>query len=109
MPEFDLKRLVPAIGIAAAGIGAAVALRTLLRKKDQEARGRVVLITGGSRGLGIALARAFAGDGCRIAICARDSSELDAARGDLEERGAEVLALEWDVTDRAQVERTIAR
>jgi NAD(P)-dependent dehydrogenase (short-subunit alcohol dehydrogenase family) len=51
-------------------------------------QGRTVLITGGSRGLGLVLAREFAREGAHIAICARDPDELGRAEGDLRERGA---------------------
>jgi short-subunit dehydrogenase len=92
------------VGIAA-GVGAALAAHALLRQKDGdgELNGQVVLITGGSRGLGLALAREFAGRGCRIAICARDAAELAAAKEDLERRGAEVLTVACDVGDQQQV------
>src|SRR5690348_7702652 len=96
------------VGLAA-GVGAAVAAQTLLRRDDGNLRGQVVLITGGSRGLGLSLAREFARRGCRIAICARSGEELDNARRDLERRGAEVFAIECDVADRGQVERMIDR
>jgi NAD(P)-dependent dehydrogenase (short-subunit alcohol dehydrogenase family) len=64
----------------------------------------VALITGGSRGLGLQLARDLAAQGCRIAICARDHEELERARQDLESRGAEVWTDDCDVTRREQVE-----
>jgi NAD(P)-dependent dehydrogenase (short-subunit alcohol dehydrogenase family) len=95
--------------IAAAGVGAAVAARAAIRAREADLRGQVVLITGGSRGLGLALARAFSAQGCRVAICARDAGELRAARADLEDRGAEVFTAECDVSDRAQVERMVDR
>src|SRR3954453_12110315 len=96
------------VGVAA-GVGAAVAAGALLRKEDASLRGEVVLITGGSRGLGLSLAREFAKRGCRIAICARDAGELENSRRDLEGRGAEVLTIECDVGDQQQVERMTAR
>src|SRR3954453_4518079 len=98
------------VGIAA-GVGAAVAAQALLRRTDDDdsVRGQVVLITGGSRGLGLSLAREFARRGCRIAICARDAAELSDARRDLERRGAEVLTLQCDVGDQSQVEAMAAR
>jgi NAD(P)-dependent dehydrogenase (short-subunit alcohol dehydrogenase family) len=96
------------IGLAA-GVGAAVAASTLLRRSPDDLAGQVVLITGGSRGLGLSLAREFASRGCRIAICARDPEELANARRDLQERGAEVLTIECDVADRQAVDRMIAR
>lgn len=92
----------------AAGAAALVAARTLYRKFSQEdIAGQAVLITGGSRGLGLAMARAFAAQGCRIAICARDGDELERARQDLAQRGAPVYTAVCDIADRAQVERLI--
>jgi NAD(P)-dependent dehydrogenase (short-subunit alcohol dehydrogenase family) len=71
-------------------------------------RGQVALITGGSRGLGLALARQLARQGCRIALCARDEEELARARADLEALGAEVLTKRCDVSDRDRVEDVVA-
>jgi NAD(P)-dependent dehydrogenase (short-subunit alcohol dehydrogenase family) len=70
----------------------------------------VVLITGGSRGLGLALAEAFARRGADIVICARNGAQLDLARRRIERisSGTRVLAQVCDVTDRAQVEGLIA-
>jgi NAD(P)-dependent dehydrogenase (short-subunit alcohol dehydrogenase family) len=73
------------------------------RKAEADLRGAVALITGGSRGLGLALSRELAQQGCRLAICARDESELEAARIDLQQFGTEVLATPCDVSDQAQV------
>src|SRR3954447_8907933 len=97
------------VGIAA-GVGAAVAAQALLRSDDDDSmRGQVVLITGGSRGLGLSLAREFARPGCRIAIRARAGSALANAKQDLERRGAEVLTVKCDVGEQGQVERMTAR
>jgi NAD(P)-dependent dehydrogenase (short-subunit alcohol dehydrogenase family) len=71
-------------------------------------RGQVVLITGGSRGLGLLLARQFARQGCRIAVCARDEEELERARVDLAPLGAEVAVHRCDVADRDRVEAMVA-
>jgi NAD(P)-dependent dehydrogenase (short-subunit alcohol dehydrogenase family) len=75
------------------------------RKAEADLRGAVALVTGGSRGLGLALSRELVQQGCRVAICARDASELEAARIDLQlqEFGAEVLAIPCDVSDQTQV------
>jgi short-subunit dehydrogenase len=89
---------------AAAGAGAVLAIRALARKAaGYDMRGRVVLITGGSRGLGLVMARELAREGAQLAICARDAEELTRAYEDLNWR-TRVLALPCDVTDRAQVE-----
>jgi NAD(P)-dependent dehydrogenase (short-subunit alcohol dehydrogenase family) len=83
------------------GLCACVALTgwVALRKRRDRLKGQVVLITGGSRGLGLALARKFADRQCRLALCARDAAELERARVDLTASGAEVLAVPCDVSD----------
>jgi NAD(P)-dependent dehydrogenase (short-subunit alcohol dehydrogenase family) len=95
--------------VAAAAVTAALAARAALRGRGPAIRGQVVLITGGSRGLGLALARRFAREGCRIAICARDEKELERARGDLASRGADVLTVPCDVTSQEQIAALIER
>src|SRR5215212_10554563 len=74
--------------VAAAGIafGMGIAARVAPpRSAEADLRGTVALVTGGSRGLGLALSRELAQQGCRLAICARDESELEAARIDLQQ------------------------
>jgi NAD(P)-dependent dehydrogenase (short-subunit alcohol dehydrogenase family) len=66
--------------------------------------GQTVLITGGSRGLGLVLAREFLRVGARVAVCARDEAELERARAELSRGGGRVLAVPCDVTDRGQAE-----
>lgn len=70
-------------------------------------RGRTVLITGGSRGLGLVLARQLASQGARVAICARDGDEIERARQDIESHGGVALGIAGDVTDREAVERVV--
>lgn len=97
-----------ALLLAAAGAGALVAARALYRRwLEYDLRGKTVLITGGSRGLGLVLAREFADEGANVAICARDPAELERARADLASRGARVCAFPCDVTDRAQVKELV--
>ena len=94
--------------LPAAAIGIALVGREVLRRvRRADLRGQVVLITGSSRGLGLAMAREFARKGCRIVLCARDTQELERARRDVERFGAEVEAVECDVTDRDQVARLV--
>src|SRR5918994_2040432 len=98
--------------VAAAGIAFGMGLAARVapaRKAEADLRGAVALITGGSRGLGLALSRELAQQGCRVAICARDESELEAARIDLQQFGAEVLAIPCDVSDQAQVAAMVER
>lgn len=65
------------------------------------------MITGGSRGLGLVLARELASQGAKLAICARDADALERARAELAERGADVIAVQCDVTDQEQVETAV--
>ncbi len=89
---------------AAAGVGGLMAARALWRRgREFDFADKVVLITGGSRGLGLVLARELAQAGARLALCARDPEELERARADLAARGARVQVFPCDVTDRAQV------
>ncbi len=86
---------------------AAVVRETLGRLGEESLRGEVALITGGSRGLGLALARELAKEGCRLAICTRDAAELERAREELERGGAEVLAVPCDIRDQGQVQAMV--
>ena len=72
--------------------------------------GNIALITGASRGLGRALALAYAAEGADLVIAARPGSaaDLDAVRTEAEAAGARVLAVTADVADRADVERLAA-
>jgi NAD(P)-dependent dehydrogenase (short-subunit alcohol dehydrogenase family) len=90
--------------LAAAGAGGLILTRALVRRaRAFDFAGKTVLITGGSRGLGLVLAREFAARGARLSICARDPAELERARADLVRRGAQVFAFPCDVTERAEV------
>ncbi|HEY6912317.1 MAG TPA: SDR family oxidoreductase [Myxococcales bacterium] len=71
--------------------------------------GKVAVITGASRGLGLVLARELTRKGARLVICARDASELERARAELAGRGADVLAVSCDVSDPAQAAALIAQ
>ncbi len=77
------------------------------RKPGIDFQGKVVLITGGSRGLGLALAEEFALQGGKIVICAHEGLELEKARQRLAEQGANVLALPCDMTQREQIRHLI--
>lgn len=75
---------------------------------DLELRDRVVLVTGGSDGLGAALARTLVAEGARVAICARDRTRLDAAAEGLRAAGGTVLAVQADVSRADGVERFVS-
>lgn len=70
-------------------------------------RGRVVVITGGSRGLGLVFARRLVDEGATVALLARDRDSLIRAGEELVQRGGSVIAIGCDVSDPEDVERAI--
>ena len=70
---------------------------------------KVVLITGGSRGLGLVLARHVCARGGNVAIIARDPDELVRAKADLVPRGGKVLTVECDLLDAGQIQLAVRR
>lgn len=66
---------------------------------DLQLTGRRALVTGGSRGIGRAIAETLADEGCAIALCARGAEALDKVAAGLRERGVAVHAEPVDVTD----------
>lgn len=91
-----------------AGLGTSLALATRWRNR-MDFKNASVVITGGSRGLGLAMARHFADEGARLTLLARDQEELDRAARDLAERGADVLTIACDVRDQDAVQTAIDR
>src|SRR4051812_47763292 len=67
-------------------------------------QGRVALVTGGGRGIGRAIALAFAAEGARVAVTARTAAELEEVMADIRAHGGETLAVTADVADRAAVQ-----
>ena len=65
------------------------------------------MITGGSSGIGLAIARAVSAEGMAVAIAARESKRLKQAASDLERSGAKVLAVQTDVAKGADIERLV--
>jgi short-subunit dehydrogenase len=98
-----------AVGSAAAGVGVGLMGLAAWRRMRQgeDAAGKVALITGASRGLGLAMAQELAEQGAVLAICARDRDELDWAREELARGGADVLAIQCDVGSHDDVQRTV--
>ena len=93
-----MKRTLLTLG----GIGLATWAALRLAGKDFSFAGKVVIITGGSRGLGLAIARHLAKEGARLALLARDENELARACTQLHELGGEALAVPCDLLDRGQ-------
>jgi 3-oxoacyl-[acyl-carrier protein] reductase len=68
---------------------------------DLGLKGKNVIVTGGSRGIGLATALAFAAEGANVAICARNPETLEAARAEIAKRGVSAFAQPCDVGDAA--------
>jgi NAD(P)-dependent dehydrogenase (short-subunit alcohol dehydrogenase family) len=66
---------------------------------------KIAIVTGGNRGIGAAVARAFAREGCAVVVAARDAERLGQVAAGIEAEGGIALAVPTDVTDEAQVER----
>jgi len=88
-------------------LAGAAALAAFRASQRISFRGKVVLITGGSRGLGLVLARQLGAEGARLALLARDPAELQRAAEELRARGAEVVALVGDVGKSGAAEQAI--
>ena len=78
---------------------------------DLQLAGKVAVVTGGSKGLGLASAQALVEDGARVVICARGRAALDAAVADLETRGSQdgAVGVEADVSTADGCATVIAR
>lgn len=95
------------MGLMAAG---ALACRAAtLQRRRIGFRGRTVIITGGSRGLGLVMARQWAAEGAKIALLARDDQELHRAVLDVASRGADVLGVACDLGNQQDVQSAISR
>jgi short-subunit dehydrogenase len=90
-------------------LGAATGMALCPPRKRFSFRGRSVIITGGSRGLGLELARQLARQGARLTLIARDLMELKRAERELGALGAEVLTVSCDVRQQQEVVEAVAR
>ena len=96
------------LAMLATGIGAAlIARQTLRRRRAMDFHDKVVVITGGSRGLGLVLARAFAAEGAKLALIAEHEAPLDRALMELSAKGVDAQAIVCDIRDRAAVASAI--
>jgi NAD(P)-dependent dehydrogenase (short-subunit alcohol dehydrogenase family) len=100
----NLRRLAGPASLFLTGAALTATVRALRRRPPIQLRDRVAVITGGSRGLGLLMARELAAEGARLAILARDPAELDLARRELTAAGGQrVLALPCDVGEEEEV------
>lgn len=78
-----------------------------IRTARYSLRGKVALITGGSRGLGLVLARHICAQGGSVALIARNPDELARAKADLAPRGGAVQTIQCDLLDSGQIQSAV--
>src|SRR5947208_2527437 len=93
--------------LAGALLFVAWAIARVIRTHRFSLRDKVVLITGGSRGLGLVLARQICADGGKVALIARDAGELSRANADLARRGGAVQTVQCDLLDTEQIQSAV--
>jgi 3-oxoacyl-[acyl-carrier protein] reductase len=71
--------------------------------------GKVVLVTGSSRGIGAAIAKLFASEGAQVAVHGRDAARMAATRQEIEEAGGRAIAVGADVTSLVDIDRMRVR
>src|SRR5262245_30293984 len=105
--SMNMRRAIACcLGTAAAG----VALSRIMRAtRAIDFNGRSVLIFGGSRGLGLVIARELAAEGARVTLAARSRKELERAQSDLIDRGLSADMVVCDVRYRSDVDATVER
>jgi short-subunit dehydrogenase len=96
-------------GLSAAALLGIGKLASRARRRPVNLRGKVALITGGSRGLGLALAEELAEYGCDIALCARDPQELEEAAQRLLAQRVEVETFPCDLSRSEEVGPLVQR
>jgi short-subunit dehydrogenase len=97
------------IGLVTAGAGLCIIANSIFPEVNKfELRNKVVIVTGGSRGLGLVLARQLALKGAKLAICARTIHQLEEARAELQSLGGEVISLPVDLTDHDEVRKMVS-
>jgi NAD(P)-dependent dehydrogenase (short-subunit alcohol dehydrogenase family) len=75
---------------------------------DLQLQGKVIIVTGGTDGLGLALCRLLVAEGARVALCGRDEQRLDAAVQGLEGAGGDVVGVRADVSNADDLARLVS-
>ncbi|WP_298477717.1 SDR family NAD(P)-dependent oxidoreductase [Phreatobacter sp.] len=76
---------------------------------DMNLTGRVAVITGPAKGMGAAVTRLFAAEGCRLALLGRDTAAIEPVAAEVRARGAEALIIPCDITKGSDCDAAIAK
>lgn len=76
---------------------------------DLDLRGKYALITGGTHGIGKAIALALADEGCNVAVCSRNIERIKETISELEAKGVESLGIKADVMAEADIKKTMKK
>ena len=72
---------------------------------DLNIKGKYALVTGGTHGIGKAIALALADEGCNIAVCSRTVSRVEETGKQLKSKGIDCLAIQADVTVKEDIHK----
>ena len=103
-----MTRTQSALAFGGLIVGASLVAREMRRRRALDLEDRVVLITGGSRGLGLLMAREFGRLGARVILAARDEAELQRAQHDLRTQDISATILVADIATESQAQRVVA-
>jgi NAD(P)-dependent dehydrogenase (short-subunit alcohol dehydrogenase family) len=103
-----MTRTQSALALGGLIVGASLVARQMRSRRALELEDRVVLITGGSRGLGLLMAREFGRLGARVILAARDEAELQRAQYDLRSQDISATILVADIATESQAQRVVA-
>ena len=95
------------LGLTAGAAAMIIGGRAVRSRRAVDFAGRNVVITGGSRGLGLVMARRLAAEGARLCLLARDTGELERARDELIALGADVMIVACDIRRRTDVHAAV--
>jgi NAD(P)-dependent dehydrogenase (short-subunit alcohol dehydrogenase family) len=75
---------------------------------DLNLKGRIAVITGPAKGMGAAVSRAFAAEGCRLALAGRDVAAIEPVAAEVARAGADAIVVACDITDACACEQAVA-
>jgi len=103
-----MTRTQSAVALGGLFVGASLVAREMRSRRAIDLEDRVVLITGGSRGLGLLMAREFGRLGARVILAARDEAELQRAQHDLRSQEISATILVADIATESQAHGVVA-